>query len=97
MAEEAFVRSCPDDEFDFLISDGDHFHSGTWVDQHLRITRHDAFLFFHDTNQAERFPSLSLIEKAISGRGLPYYHFKENSRPDEHCDRGWLFAINKKP
>ena len=91
--EERFLRACAADQYDFLISDADHMHSGDWVQEHLRVTRNDAFLFFHDTNSAE-WPSLRGIPSAVSH--LPHYHFVQSSRPDERCTRGWLFVINKK-
>jgi predicted O-methyltransferase YrrM len=94
--EEEFVRAAPSDAYDFLVSDADHFRSGGWLDQHLRLVQHDGFLFFHDTNQPQMFPSLATIEGQIKERGLPHFHFKESSRPDERCQRGWLFVINKK-
>jgi predicted O-methyltransferase YrrM len=94
--EEEFVRAAPSDTYDFLVSDADHFRSGGWVDQHLRIVKHDGFIFFHDTNSGAMFPSLGTIEGQIKERGLSHYHFKESSRPDERCQRGWLFVINKK-
>jgi predicted O-methyltransferase YrrM len=94
--EEDFVRLAPDDAYDLLVSDADHFKSGGWLDQHLRIVAHDGFLFFHDTNQPRMFPSLATIEGQIRERGLPHFHFKGSSRPDERCQRGWLFVINKK-
>jgi predicted O-methyltransferase YrrM len=94
--EEEFVRSTPDDAYDFLVSDADHFQSHSWLDQHLRIVEHDGFLFFHDTNQPRTFPGLASIEAQLQARGLPSVHFKESSRPEERCQRGWLFAVNKK-
>ena len=94
--EEEFVRAAPDGAYDLLVSDADHFKSGGWLDQHLRIVQHDGFLFFHDTNQPRMFPGLATIEGQIQERGLPHFHFKESSRPEERCQRGWLFVINKK-
>jgi predicted O-methyltransferase YrrM len=96
MTEKEFVFAAPTDAYDFLVSDADHSRSGTWVDEHLRIVRDDGFMFFHDTNHETKYKSLRLIEKRIRELGLPYYHFTRNSRPDERCDRGWLFAINRK-
>jgi predicted O-methyltransferase YrrM len=94
--EEEFVRRAFDNAYDFLVSDADHFRSGTWFDQHLRIVEAGGFLFFHDTNQPRTFPSLASIEGEVRERGLPHFHFKESSRPDERCQRGWLFVINQK-
>ena len=96
VTEEEFVRNCPSDMYDFLISDADAFLSGLWVDEHLRITKQNGFMFFHNTNLREIYPNLQLIEKRVKELGLLSYHFTENSRPDERCNRGWLFAINNK-
>lgn len=96
MEEETFVHGAPDDAYDLMVSDADHRRSGTWIDEHLRIVRHDGFMFFHDTNHLDRFRTLGLVEKRLRELGLPFYHFTESTRPDERCDRGWLFAINKK-
>ncbi len=96
VSEEEFVRKSPSDRYDFLVSDADHRRSGSWIDEHLRITRHDAFLFFHDTNHEDRFRGLHAIERRIAALQLPHFHFTESSRPDERCERGWLFAVNRK-
>lgn len=94
--ERQFLRECPDNEYDFVISDGDHRNSGSWVDEYFRITKPDGFMYFHDTNDHGAFPSLSLIEARVKELQLPYYHFTQSSRPDERCERGLLFVINKK-
>jgi predicted O-methyltransferase YrrM len=96
MEEKEFVFGAPSDAYDFMVSDADHSRSGTWIDEHLRIVRNDGFMFFHDTNHQTKYKSLKLIEKRIRELRLPYFHFTENSRPDERCDRGWLFAINRR-
>lgn len=96
MDEREFVHAAKTDAYDLLVSDADHFRSGSWVDEHLRIVEHDGFLFFHDTNQPKQFPNLQLIEERVRALGLPHFHFRESTRGDESCDRGWLFVINKK-
>ena len=96
MEEKEFVFAARTDAYDFMVSDADHSRSGTWIDEHLRIVSDDGFMFFHDTNHQTKYKSLKLIEKRIRELGLPYYHFTRNSRADERCDRGWLFAINRK-
>ena len=96
MSEEEFVKNCPSDSYDVLISDADPFLSGLWVSEHLRITKHNGFMFFHNTNRKEEYPHLQLIAERIKELGLFYYHFTESSRADEHCGRGWLFVINRK-
>jgi len=94
--EEDFVRKCESDKYDFLVSDGDHHRSGLWIDEYLRIVRHDGFMFFHDTNLAHAYPTLDLINKRVKELNLPHYHFTESSREWENCTNGMLFAINKK-
>jgi len=91
--EYLFVSGCPSESYDFLISDADHLNSGTWIDEHLRIVRPGGFLFFHDTNQIDEFPNMALIGKRVKELGLCHYHFKKSSRPDEQCERGWLFVM----
>jgi len=90
--ERVYVEGCPDDSYDLLISDADHDNSHLWLEGYLRITRHDGFMFFHDTNNI--WPGLRAIEDRI--KHMPYFHFKESTRPDEECERGWLFVVNKK-
>jgi predicted O-methyltransferase YrrM len=94
--EEEYVRNAPTNHFDILISDGDHYNSPKWLDQHLRIVRPQGILLFHDTNNNSMFPALSSIEPALIELGLWCYHFTANSRHGERCDRGLLFAINRK-
>lgn len=91
--EYRFVSGCPSESYDFLVSDADHLNSGTWIDEHLRIVRPGGFLFFHDTNQVDEFPNMALIVRRVQELGLCHYHFKKSSRPDEQCERGWLFVM----
>jgi predicted O-methyltransferase YrrM len=91
--EESFVKSCPSDSFDLLVSDADHTRSGLWLEEHLRIVKDNGFLFFHDTNNPA-WPTLHSIPGRVSH--LPHHHFTENSRADERCQRGWLWVINRK-
>jgi predicted O-methyltransferase YrrM len=96
MDEAHFVHDARTDAFDMLISDADRSRGHEWLDDHLRIVQSDGFLFFRDTNQPAIFPGLATIENRIRERGLPHFHFKESTRPDERCERGWLFVINRK-
>ncbi len=93
--EEDFVREAPDSAYDFLVSDADHNNSGNWFDQHCRITKPDGLMFFHDTNNPE-FPTLYELESKVRVLKLPFFHFKLSTRPDERCERGLLFVVNKK-
>ncbi len=96
ISEEEFVKQCPSDSYDFLISDADAFLSGLWIDEHIRITTDKGFMFFRNTNRSDDLPNLSLIETRLKKLGLFYYHFTEQSRSDENCNSGWLFAVNDK-
>lgn len=96
ISEKEFLSTCPANEFDFVVADGDHKNCGTWVDEYFRITKPDGFIYFHDTNNTERFPTLKLVEQRVKELGLPHYHFTRNSRADERCDRGLLLVINRK-
>jgi predicted O-methyltransferase YrrM len=94
--EEEFVKQAATDGYDFLISDADHMRSFEWLDQHIRLTKPDGLMFFHDTNDPQTFAGLATIERQVTERNLPYFHFNQNSRPGERCSRGLLFVINKK-
>ena len=93
--EYDFVKTCKDNTYDFLVSDGDHHNSGTWVDEYLRIVKNDGFMYFHDTNN-KYFKNMGLVESRIKELNIPYFQFKTKTRTDENCDIGLLFAINKK-
>jgi predicted O-methyltransferase YrrM len=95
-SEKEFVHQAPTDAYDFIISDADHYNSGNWLDQHIRIVEHDGLMFFHDTNLPSMFPGLAKLEARVNELGLPSYHFKQSSREGENCGRGMLFVINKK-
>jgi hypothetical protein len=43
-----------------------------------------------------RAAGVNVVSSGEEDLELPYYHFNLNSRQDENCDRGLLFAINKK-
>ena len=95
-SEKEFVKNCDDNMFDFLVSDGDHNNSGTWINEYLRIIQNNGFMFFHDTNLEDDYPNLQLIGKRIFELNLPHYHFKISTRNDEECENGILFVINNK-
>jgi hypothetical protein len=94
--EGVFCRSCPPNRFDVVISDADHLHSDQWLDDHLRITKPDGWLFFHDTANRD-FPNLANIVARIRDLGLWHAHFTVSSRPEERCERGLLLVRNRKP
>lgn len=93
--EKDFVYSCQENQFDFLVSDGDHLHSGEWVDQIFKIMKPNAFMFFHDTNNKD-YPNLKNYQIKSQESNRPNYLFHKSSRNDENCDRGILMVINSK-
>jgi glycosyltransferase involved in cell wall biosynthesis len=94
VSREEYVKQCPGDTYDLLISDTDPFLNGSWIDEHLRITKHDGFLFFRNTDHKHDLSGFQQVEARLRQLGLFYYHFNEQSRPDENCSSGWLFVVN---
>ena len=92
-SEKEFVKGCKAEAYDFILSDGDHFNSGEWIDDTLRILRPGGVVVFHDTNQPDVFPSLGKIVKRVEELGLFHYHFIQKSRKDERTDRGLLLVF----
>ena len=93
--EKDFVLSCPDDSYDFLVSDGDHEHAGEWADEIFRIMKPNSFMFFHDIANTD-YPNLQNYLKRAIELGKPHFLFSKSSRSDENCGRGWLMIINEK-
>ena len=85
-AENDFLANCQPSEYDFLVSDADHF-SGDFEAQ-MRVLKAGGIAVFHDTNAAYDCPALARV--TAGAVELPHYHFRRNSRPDERCDRGLL-------
>lgn len=94
--ERDFLAGCPDNAYDFVVSDGDHCNIAQWVDEYFRITTPGGFVYFHDTNNTGMFPSISRVQERVLELGLPCYHFISNSRSEERCERGLLMVINTK-
>lgn len=94
MEEHLFLNDCPSDRFDMLVADADHHRSHQWLEQYQRVVRNGGLLFFHDTNQPSMFPGLAALEERL--KELNPVHFKRSTRPDEKCERGFLFAVNRK-
>jgi predicted O-methyltransferase YrrM len=93
--EKDFVLSSEDNTYDFLVSDGDHHHSGEWVLDIFRIMKPNSFMFFHDVNNPG-FPGLMNYKVLSDEYNKPNYLFTQSSRKDEECHRGLLMVINKK-
>ena len=90
--EQEFVNSC-NEKFDIIVVDGDHQRGGLWADKVLSLLNGGGFLFAHDVD----LPQYKTLKNYItlSNQNNYFNHtFKENSREDEWCHRGWLM-INK--
>ena len=92
--EGEFVRTQPDNSYDFLLSDGSHRHAGEWAEDIFRIVKANGIMFFHDVN-IEKYHSLKRYIELSKKRGLSRFIFSENSRDDETCNNGLLMVLNK--
>jgi len=90
--EYAFLKQSPADQYDLIISDGDHVHAYFFLRDLFRVARKGAVIFFHDTNNPS-FANLQKVERVVRAHGLSCYHFKERSLPDERTDRGLLMVV----
>ena len=93
--EKDFVFSIEENQFDFIVSDGDHLHAGEWAEQIFKILKPDSFMFFHDVNNPG-YPNLMNYKILADKYNKPNFLFKDSSRQDEDCQRGILMVINKK-
>ena len=93
ITEEKFVRSAKTDEYDLLVSDADHTHSGEWVEEIYRIVKPNGIMFFHDIFYTE---SVNRYLKMAISTNRPHFVFNSSSRPNEECTNGWLMVKNTK-
>ncbi len=91
--EGDFVRSQPDNSYDFLMSDGSHKHAGEWAEDVFRIMKPGSVMFFHDVNSDR--PSLKRYLELSKEMGLFHFMFSENSLESEKCGRGLFMVINE--
>lgn len=94
-SEERFVTMCDDNTYDFILSDADHRLCGLLINEYLRIAKHNAFIFIHDTKLAGH-NNMALIHDRLEELNMPNYTFCKATRRDEDCDVGFTFIINKK-
>jgi predicted O-methyltransferase YrrM len=90
--ERDFVEGCLE-EFDFIVSDGDHAHAGEWFSDTYRIVSYGGILIYHDATSIH-CPSISGIIATLSAWNARYFVFNRNSHPWERCERG-LLVIQK--
>lgn len=93
--EEHFVNNCPENQYDFVLSDADHINAHTWFDKMLFLTKPDGILIFHDVTHFS-YPNLFFLVEETKRLGLPHFVFNKNSKENEFCDRGLLVIRNVK-
>lgn len=91
-SEGDFVSASANDTYDLSVYDADHFATDQRIDDILRITNHEGFLFFHDI-MTQDFSNLYKIVERVRELGMPNYIFDKSTRTDERCERGLLFVI----
>lgn len=93
--EGNFVRSQPDNSYDFLMSDGSHRHAGEWAEDVFRIMKRDSIMFFHDVYSKFPFDSPKRYIELSKEKGLSHFVFSKSSLESEECEHGLLMVINK--
>jgi spermidine synthase len=87
--ETEFVKNAQKEEFDFVVSDGDHTRGYQNAVDVFRICQPGGFMVFHDT-RSELFRLLARLPKQVSNLGFSSFHFTRQTRSDERTDRGLL-------
>lgn len=95
IGEGEFVRSQPDNSYDFLMSDGSHRHAGEWAEDVFRIMKPNSIMFFHDVNSKFPFDSPKRYIELSKEKNLPHFIFSKSSLESEECEHGLLMVINK--
>ena len=88
-----YLRQCPDSAFDLVVADALRIEGSDILDQLERVAAEGAFVFFRNSNRQLSRGRSGAIEKWLRNRRVFCYQFTESSRPDEHCEEGWLFSI----
>ena len=88
-----YLPQCPDSAFDMVVADALQIEEMETLDQLERVAAEGAFVFFRNSNRQVSGGRNGAIEKWLGNRQMCCYHFTESSRPDEHCEEGWLFSI----
>ena len=96
-AERVFLDECKSDQYDFILTDADHKNGGYLIDEYLRIAKEDAFIFMHDTNYHHTGQKcMKYLEERLIELKLPHFMFTESTRPNERCEEGFTFIINRR-
>ena len=87
MDEKSFSLTCGD-TFDFIFSDGDHFHADEWfAHTYDNLLNPGGILVYHDVLN---FPNLNTIINSCRDRSINHMVFYKNSHEYEACQRGLL-------
>lgn len=85
--EWTFVAQC-DEQFDFIMSDADHFNTHRWFeDVYDRLLAPGGILVYHD---CRNFPGIASITLACERERLRHVVFDKSSKSGEACERGLL-------
>lgn len=90
--EREFVFSCQE-QFDFIMSDGDHMATEQWFEYvYENLLADGGILIYHDVNfvDPDAFMNLKELYRKCRDYRLRFHLFNRNSRSDERCQRGLL-------
>lgn len=93
--EEKFIKECPDNSYDLILSDGDHQKSGLWCKEYLRICRNNGIIMAHDVCN-EGYPTLKNYITMAQELNLSHFIFNQKSLPTEGCHTGFIIIQNRK-
>jgi predicted O-methyltransferase YrrM len=88
--EFEFVSNC-NTQFEFILSDADHFNTDKWFDRvYNNMLARDGILIYHDVMNTDTFPNLFRIVTDTIKNNYHHILLNKSSRPDERCGRGLL-------
>jgi len=99
--EKDFVSSAKE-QYDFILSDADHYHTHEWFEYvYVKLLAWKGVLIYHDINLTDTInygthlapndlTHLRQIYEDTKRWGLSHYLFNKSTRADERCERGLL-------
>jgi predicted O-methyltransferase YrrM len=92
LSEEKFTYTC-DKQYDFIISDADHFNAHKWIKQTCSLLNNSGILIYHDITN-NMFPNLATILDYFNQNKMTYSSllFNKSTLPIERCHRGLLIV-----
>lgn len=94
--EQDFVRKSvlENRQFDFVVSDADHAHTGEWAVDTCSIIAPGGLLIYHDAT-SEHCPSVATAVLVATTLAFQCLKFNRSSHAHERCERG--LAVLQKP